>query len=80
MNFRLVALETWPNSEAQEIVLMAVAREGFSGEPFPQNAAKRVAELGGRGVVVLEAADGTRTAWRLHAAIVHYVYPVTVPA
>lgn len=78
MKFQLVALETWPHSNAQEIALMACAKEGIDG-PLPAQAAKRVSELGGRGVCILEDQNGTRSAWRLHVAQIHYVYPIVVP-
>jgi len=73
MRFRLLDLETWPDSEAQEI---ALAAHSWIDGPFFANAAKKVAELGGRGRCEIEDQEGSRSVWRLHAVTIHYVYPV----
>lgn len=44
--------------------------------PFASQAAKKFAELGARGLAVIENEQtNERTVWRLHATMIHYAYP-----
>lgn len=78
MRYRLVDLETWPESEAERLALEAFALGGIEG-PFDANVAKKIAELGGRGRCILEDQTGSRSMWRLSAVTLHYAYPEDTP-
>jgi hypothetical protein len=75
VRFRLIDLETWPIEHWRQNALSARVLGGIDG-PLPAQAAKRIAEAGGKGLCVLEDEQGNRTAWQLHSTELHYAYPV----